>query len=257
MIEEWKTEEWKRTVALYHYPRIDTEGVIQEEDKLSKGLEGMGYVVAAESPDTLMDLDMGLCGSQVFVKKKEDGSIIRISISMSTNKCEYCHKQTTGQLNGDHYDDYMFMVCDECWHKIDTNELKLTMSNTYKYWLDPDRDNSCDRCHKILSSHTELYRPAAEGYEYVCAQRLVKTVYGQQSPKPESKRLSDKAIEYIESHLSKVCLCSHLKEDHGNGQGNCKYSDNSDELHPCEEFKPENGERLWIEASKRDKLWQW
>lgn len=67
---------------------------------------------------------------------------------------------------------------------------------------------------------------------------------------PERK-LSDKAVEYIES--TKVCLCFHIKEDHENGRGTCQYVDEDN----CEEFKPENGERLWAEASEKDRLRQW
>ena len=62
---------------------------------------------------------------------------------------------------------YRFVVCDECLYKIDTNEIKIKCV-LGEYELDPNRDNHCDKCHKLMSSHTELYRPAAEGYEYVC-----------------------------------------------------------------------------------------
>jgi|GEM_PF-1770772 predicted N-acyltransferase len=72
-------------------------------------------------------------------------------------------------------------------------------------------------------------------------------------PSPEG-RLSDKAIQYIESNMSNECVCSHFREDHNERKWACKYPVT---VCQCDEFKPINGSRLWKEASERDESGQW
>ena len=72
------------------------------------------------------------------------------------------------------------------------------------------------------------------------------------APPPEG-RLSDKAVAYIESNLSKFCIYSHHKDNHDNRKGACQdtAADN------CDEFKPTNGSRVWKEASERNETGRW
>jgi hypothetical protein len=65
-------------------------------------------------------------------------------------------------------------------------------------------------------------------------------------------KLSDKAIEYIESNMSNDCTCSHFRADHENGKAYCNVTSCQ-----CDEFRPVNGSQLWKEASERDESGQW
>ncbi len=69
-----------------------------------------------------------------------------------------------------------------------------------------------------------------------------------------SPKLSDKAIEYIESNLSNKCDCSHLREDHKEEKWACKYPV---DVCQCDEFKAINYSQVWKEASEHDESGQW
>jgi hypothetical protein len=111
------------------------------------------------------------CGTLHASLKKEDGSIITLKCVMFTNNCQHCGKQVNveGKLNN--IEQYIpHVLCKECTNKIDTNEIKLRNAHFGQYFLDEDRDNSCDRCYKQFH-HTELKRTCYKGQsddEYLC-----------------------------------------------------------------------------------------
>jgi hypothetical protein len=137
-----------------------------EKVKIEDAIEALGMKLHHAD-----DLALTPCGTLWASLKKEDGSILNLKCVMFTNNCQHCGKQVNaaGELN--EVEQYIpHVLCKECLDKIETNEIKLQYAQFGQYFLDEDRDNSCDRCHKQFH-HTELKRTLYKGQcndEYLC-----------------------------------------------------------------------------------------
>src|SRR5947209_6134115 len=71
-----------------HFELFDTQ-----HEEIEKAVEKLGYKGKGSENWSLYDA-FAHCGSAGYYKKLEDGRIIRIRISVFSNICEYCHKQS-------------------------------------------------------------------------------------------------------------------------------------------------------------------